>query len=124
MQIDTNINPTGLGLCSMRSTVSELFVAPSARFRLVSLANKHRHVYKPYRLKSASLQAYSYQKAAVKSLPVNLAAEYHRHSWGLSSGKDQHFAEGPMFANDAKHSKKSYKGSGPTSSWAIEAFLR
>ena len=85
MQMDINIGPAGLGLCSMRSTLSELFAAPSARFRLASLVDKHRPVYTPYKLKSASLQACNYQRAAAKSLPVNLAAEYHRHLKGLSS---------------------------------------
>ena len=32
----------GLGLCSMKSTLSELLVAPLARLRLASLVNKHR----------------------------------------------------------------------------------
>ena len=39
MQMDISSDPTGLGLCSMRSTLSELFVAPSARLRLTSLVN-------------------------------------------------------------------------------------
>ena len=77
----------GLSLCSVRSTVGELFVALPARFRLVSLANKHRPVYTPYKLKSIPLQACNYQKAVAKSLPVSPAAEYHRHLEGSSNRK-------------------------------------
>jgi len=44
MQVDINIGRTGLGLCSMRSTLSELFAAPFACLRLASLVDKHRPV--------------------------------------------------------------------------------
>ena len=87
LQVDINMHPAGLGLCSMRSILGELFAAPSAHFRLAPLVNKHRPVYTSYELKSASLQACNYQKAVAKSLPVNLAAEYHRHLEGLSNRK-------------------------------------
>ena len=103
MQMDISIGPTGLGLCSMRSTLSELSAAPSARLRLASLVDKHRPVYTRYKLKSASSQACSYQKATAKSLPVNLAAEYHRHLKELSSQKNQNFKEGSTFADDDRH---------------------
>ena len=87
VQKHINIDPMGLSLCSVRSTVGELFVALPARFRLVSLANKHRTVCTPYRLKSIPLQAFNYQKAVAKSPPVNSAAECHRHLEGSSNRK-------------------------------------
>ena len=37
-----SVDPTELALCSMRSTPSELLVAPLACLRLASLVNKHR----------------------------------------------------------------------------------
>ena len=40
--VGISIDPTKLSLCSMRSTLTELFVAPPTRFRLASLVNKHR----------------------------------------------------------------------------------
>ena len=42
MQIDINIGRAGLGLCSMRSAVRELFAASPTRSRLASLVDKHR----------------------------------------------------------------------------------
>ena len=42
LQVDINIGRAGLGLCSMRSTVGELFAALLTQHRLVSLVNKHR----------------------------------------------------------------------------------
>ena len=87
LQVDISIDPTGLGLCSAGSILGELFIAPSTRFRLASLVSKHRPVYASYKLKSASLQACNHQKAVAKSLPVNLAAEYHRHLEGPSNRK-------------------------------------
>ena len=41
LQVDINIGRAGLGLCSMRSTVGELFAGLLTQHRLASLVDKH-----------------------------------------------------------------------------------
>ena len=41
LQVGISIDATGLGLCSMGSTLGELFAAPPTRSRLASLVDKH-----------------------------------------------------------------------------------
>ena len=40
LQVGISIDATGLGLCSMKSTVGELFAAPPTRSHLASLVDK------------------------------------------------------------------------------------
>ena len=42
LQVGISIDATGLGLCSMKSTVGELFAAPPTCSRLASLVDKNR----------------------------------------------------------------------------------
>ena len=82
MQADINIDRTGLGLCPMRSTLGELFVACSPVFVSVLLLTNidlFTHHDSSLGIESVPLQACSYQETLSKSFPVNLAAKYTRH---------------------------------------------